>query len=62
MSKPPYVPAHYPSVWLSSDDVKQAIDELAEQGADKAFCWDMNHAINRLIAKERANLTQDKEA
>lgn len=47
--KPDYVPAHRLPTWLSSEDVLGVIRELAEQGADKAVCWDMTQAVYRLV-------------
>lgn len=53
VSKPDYVPSHYPPVWLSSEDVREAIFELASNGADKAVCWDMMMAWRRLVEAAR---------
>jgi len=47
--KPDFVPTHKLPTWLSSEDVLQAIRELADQGADKAVCWDMTQAIYKLV-------------
>ena len=52
MSKPDFIPPHKVPCWLSSDDVKAEIVALAEAGADKAVCWDMMQAIDRLAQKQ----------
>jgi hypothetical protein len=49
--KPAYVPPHKLPCWLSSEDVKAEIMKLAENGADKAVCWDMMQAVYRLAAR-----------
>lgn len=56
MAKPDYIPAHKLPVWLSSAEVHDAIRELAEQGMDKAACWDFTQVIYRLTeqASERS--------
>lgn len=57
VEKPAYVPAHKLPCWLSSEDVKAEIMKLAENGADKAVCWDMMQAVYRL-----ADRALEKEA
>lgn len=52
-AKPNYVPVHKLPTWLSSEDVLAAIRALADDGADKAVCWDMTQAIYRLVEKAR---------
>jgi hypothetical protein len=52
--KPDYLPVHKQPCWLSSEDVKAEIVKLAEAGADKAVCWDMQQAIYRLAEKAHA--------
>lgn len=48
---PDFVPVHKLPAWLSSEDVLQAIRDLAESGADKAVCWDMTQAVYRLVSQ-----------
>lgn len=50
-SKPTYTPAHTVPVWLSSQDVKNAI--LQMQDADKATLWDVLTLICQLEAQQR---------
>jgi len=50
-AKPAFVPAHKMPVWLSSEDVKATIIELADAGVDKAACWDFMQAIYRLVER-----------
>jgi hypothetical protein len=52
--EPTYVPVHRVPVWLSSEDVRQAISEVVAQiGSDdaKAFGWDMMCAITALSSR-----------
>ncbi|WP_156353183.1 MULTISPECIES: hypothetical protein [unclassified Sphingomonas] len=52
MSKPDFIPMHKLPCWLSSEDVKAEIFKLANEGADKAVCWDLLQAIYRLVEKQ----------
>jgi len=47
--QPAYRPAHRGPVWLSSEDVLEAIRGLAKTGVDKASCWDFTQAVYRLV-------------
>jgi hypothetical protein len=57
-ARPSYLPAHKQPCWLSSEDVKAEIMKLAENGADKAVCWDMMQAVYRLA--DRQHLLQQE--
>jgi hypothetical protein len=46
--KPDHNPSTRLAVWLSSEDVLDAISKLAETGTDKAACWDMTQAIREM--------------
>lgn len=52
MDRPDYDPIQRRACWLSSEDVKAEIVALAEGGADKAVCWDMMQAMERLAARQ----------
>lgn len=53
-SQPDYVPPHRAPCWLSSEDVKDAIRALADEGTNKAACWDFMQAIYQLQDRAHA--------